>query len=389
MGALPPGDPFADIRPYRDDEVPAVLARLVRDPEFADVLLRMRLPRIAHVWPGFGRLLIRLALARIFRGVRSVADFQALVGNQLRPHMARVASSLTVSGLDRLERGRGYLFIGNHRDIAMDPALVNLMLHDYGYDTVRIAIGDNLLSKRFASDLMRINKSFIVKRGITGRREKLAAFQQLSSYIRHSVVDERCSVWIAQREGRAKDGIDATDTAILKMLALSRGAGQDFAAALAELHPVPVAISYEFDPCDRDKAHELHELRAQGEYRKAEHEDLQSIYRGIMGAKGRVHVAFGTPLAGAELADDQTLAAAIDRAILRDYRLCATHFLAHELLHGPDPRAQRLRAMLADPGWPASEQRFRERLAEVPEAERDLFLAMYANPLRRRLDLEG
>lgn len=389
MGALPPGDPFADIRPYRDDEVPAVLARLVRDPEFADVLLRMRAPRVARVWPRFGRLLIGLVLARIFRGIRTVADFQALIGNQLRPHMQRVASSLTVSGLEGLERDRGYLFIGNHRDIAMDPALVNLMLHDHGYDTVRIAIGDNLLSKRFASDLMRINKSFIVKRGVSGRREKLAAFQQLSAYIRHSVADERCSVWIAQREGRAKDGVDVTDTAILKMLALSRGPGEDFAAALAELHPLPVTISYEFDPCDRDKARELHALRAQGGYRKAEHEDLQSIYRGIMGDKGRVHVAFGTPLARADLVSDELMASAIDRAILRDYRLCATHFLAHELLHGPDARAARLRAALADPGWAASEQRFRERLAEVPEAERDLFLAMYANPLRRRLELEA
>ena len=389
MGALPPGDPFADIRPYHDDEVPGVLARLVRDREFADVLLRMRLPRLARVWPAPGRLLIRLVLARIFRGIRSVADFQQLVGNQLRPHMQRVASSLTASGLEGLERGRGYLFIGNHRDIAMDPALVNLMLHDHGYDTVRIAIGDNLLSKRFASDLMRINRSFIVKRGVTGRREKLAAFQQLSAYIRHSVADEHCSVWIAQREGRAKDGVDVTDTAILKMLALSRREGEDFAAALAALHPVPVTISYEFDPCDADKARELHALRTQGQYRKAEHEDLQSIYRGIMGAKGRVHVAFGAPLTGAELAGDQALAAAIDRAILRDYRLCATHFLAHELLHGPDARAQRLRATLADDGWAASEQRFRERLAAVPEAERDLFLAMYANPLRRRLELEA
>ncbi|HEX4882347.1 MAG TPA: 1-acyl-sn-glycerol-3-phosphate acyltransferase [Porticoccaceae bacterium] len=389
MSAPSPGDPFADIRPYRDEEVPGVIAALVRDPEFADVLLRMRLPLLARCWPGCGRWLLRLVLRRRFRGIHTVADFQALIGNQLRPHMQRVASSLTVSGLEGLERGRGYLFIGNHRDIAMDPALVNLMLHDHGYDTVLIAIGDNLLSKRFASDLMRINRSFIVKRGVTGRREKLAAFQQLSGFIRHSVVDERCSVWIAQREGRAKDGVDVTDTAILKMLALSRGSGQDFATALAALHPVPVTISYEFDPCDRDKAHELHALRTVGEYRKAEHEDLQSIYRGIMGDKGRVHVAFGTPLAGADLASDQTLARAIDRAILRDYRLCATHFLAHELLHGPDPRAEKLRATLVEADWPASEQRFRERLAAVPAAERDIFLAMYANPLRRRLDLES
>jgi hypothetical protein len=389
MGALPPGDPFADIRPYRDDEVPGVIDSLVRDPEFADVLLGMRLPTLARFAPGLGRLLVRWLLRRRFRGIRTVADFQEQVGQQLRPHMQRVATRLTVSGLDRLARDRGYLFIGNHRDIAMDPALVNLMLHDHGYGTVRIAIGDNLLSKPFASDLMRINKSFIVKRGLSGRREKLAALQQLSAYIRHSVVEEHSSVWIAQREGRAKDGIDLTDTAILKMLALSHRGSRDFRAALIALNPVPVAISYEFDPCDRDKARELHALRTQGTYQKAEHEDLQSIYRGIMGEKGRVHVAFGAPLAGDDLASDQVMAAAIDAVILREYQLCATHFLAHELLYGPDPRAQALRATLADGGWAASEQQFRDRLAEVPEAERDLFLAMYANPLRRRLELEA
>jgi 1-acyl-sn-glycerol-3-phosphate acyltransferase len=381
-------DPFADIRPYRDDEVAGVLARLVRDREFAEVLARMRLPGLAARWPALGRWLVRLALARTFRGIDTVAGFQQLVGRQLRPHMQRVATDLTVSGLEALQRGVSYLFIGNHRDIAMDPALVNLMLHDRGFDTVRIAIGDNLLSKGFASDLMRINKSFIVRRGAAGRREKLASLQQLSAYIRRSITVDGSSVWIAQREGRAKDGIDVTDPAILKMLALSRAPGQDFAAALAELRPVPVAISYEFDPCDADKARELHALRSRGEYRKGEHEDLQSIYRGIMGAKGRVHVAFGAPLAAADLASADAAAAAIDRAILREYRLCATHFAAHAALYGPDPRAERLRARLADPGWEASARLFQERLAAVPEAERDLVLAMYANPLRRRLELE-
>jgi hypothetical protein len=380
-------DPFADIRPYRDDEIPGVLARLRRDPEFASVLIQMRLPRLGRLCPPLARALVRLALARLLRGMRTVADFQNLVGRQLRPHMAKVATSLTVSGLERLDPACGYLYIGNHRDIAMDPALVNLMLHNQGWDTVRIAIGDNLLTKPFASDLMRINKSFIVRRAPQGRREKLAALQQLSAYIRHSVVTEGCSVWIAQREGRAKDGIDATDTAILKMLALSRAPGQEPIQALDQLHLVPVAISYEFDPCDRDKARELHALRTRGEYRKDAHEDLQSIYRGIMGEKGAVHVAFGAPLAPG-LPSIEAAADAIDRAILCEYRLQATNFAAYRLLHGADPAAERLYAVLARPDWAASERKFRARVAEVPEAERDIFLAMYANPLRRRLELE-
>jgi hypothetical protein len=388
INADPFADPFSDIRPYRDDEVPGVLARLRNDPEFASVLVQMFLPRLGRYCMPLGRALVRLALWRVLRGIRTVGDFQRLVERHLRPHMEKVATALTVSGLDRLDRTRGQVYISNHRDIAMDPALVNLMLYGNGMDTVRIAIGDNLLSKPFASDLMRINKSFIVKRAPQGRREKLAALQQLSAYIRHSVLTERCSVWIAQREGRAKDGIDATETAILKMLALSRAPGQDVTQALDELRLIPVAISYEFDPCDRDKARELHAMRSEGEYCKGAHEDLQSIYRGIMGAKGAVHVAFGAPLPPG-LATAEAAAAAIDREILREYRLHATNFAAYALLYGADQRADALRATLEQqPGWAASEQQFRARLAAVPEAERDIFLAMYANPLRRRLELD-
>ncbi len=380
-------DPFADIRPYRDDEVPGVLARLCRDPEFASVLVQMRLPWLGRRCPPLARALVRLAIGRVLRGVHTVADFQRLIERNLRPHMQKVATALTVSGLERLDRTRAHVYISNHRDIAMDPALVNLMLFGHGMDTVRIAIGDNLLTKPFASDLMRINKSFIVKRAPQGRREMLAAFQQLSAYIRQSVLTEGCSVWIAQREGRAKDGIDVTETAILKMLALSRTPEQDVTQALDELRLVPVAISYEFDPCDRDKASELHAIRSQGEYRKGAHEDLQSIYRGIMGEKGAVHVAFGAPLPRG-LPSAEAAAAAIDREILREYRLHATNFAAYALLHGADPGAERLRVALEGPGWSASERQFHARLADVPAAERDIFLAMYANPLRRRLELD-
>jgi hypothetical protein len=142
--------------------------------------------------------------------------------------------------------------------------MVNLALSDAGMETVRIAIGDNLLSKPFASDLMRVNRSFIVKRSVVGRREKLENLKKLSAYIRHSITNDSASVWIAQREGRAKDGHDRTETALLKMLALSKQKEQSFAQATAELNLVPVAISYEYDPCDVDKGRELY-AKEQGE----------------------------------------------------------------------------------------------------------------------------
>src|SRR5690606_30812757 len=222
--------------------------------------------------------------------------------------------------------------ISNHRDIAMDPAFVNLARHQRRMDTVRIAIGDNLLSKPFASDLMRINKSFIVKRSATGRREKLAALTTLSRYIRHSILVDRACVWIAQREGRAKNGVDRTETALVKMLALGRDRAQPFGEAIAALNLVPVSIAYCFDPCDLDKARELHERETTGSYQKRPHEDLASIYKGIVGDKGAVHVAFGEPLA-APLADDDEVAAWLDRQIVGRYRLQPTNLIAWRRLH--------------------------------------------------------
>lgn len=375
---------FDDIRPYRDAEVRPVLDRLVADPELIATLLTMKFPRL---WPQFhwlARPLIRRAARRAFAGVQSVADFQELIRVQLERLAQRATRGITVSGVEKLEPGVGYLFISNHRDIAMDPALLDLVLVRRGLDTVRIAIGDNLLTKPFAADLMRLNKSFIVKRGVVGRRDKFAALKQLSAYIRHSVRDEHCSVWIAQREGRAKDGIDRTETALLKMLALSRVSGQSFADAVAELNIVPVAISYELDPCDADKARELYARRTAGAYQKQEHEDLASIYKGVVGAKGQVHVAFGEVIRPAPTDDDQ-LAAAIDRQIIANYRLQPTHIMAWETLYGRDVRVEGWKRALAVHDWRDREAEFGARLAIVPEPEREIFLEMYANPVSSRL----
>ncbi len=384
VGASLDAGEFDDIRPYRDVEVRPVLDRLVADPELVATLLTMKFPRL---WPQLhwlARPLIRRAVRRAFAGVQSVADFQELIRVQLERLAQRVTRGVTVSGVEKLSPGVGYLFISNHRDIAMDPALLDLVLVRRGLDTVRIAIGDNLLTKAFASELMRLNKSFIVKRAVSGRRDKLAALKQLSAYIRHSICDERCSVWIAQREGRAKDGIDRTDTALLKMLALSRVPGQSFAEAIGDLNIVPVAISYELDPCDVDKARELHARRTVGAYQKQEHEDLASIYKGIVGAKGHVHVAFGELIRPAP-ADDDQLAAAIDRQIIAAYRLQPTHLMAWETLYGRDARVEVWKRELAVHDWRDEEAEFGARLATVPEPEREIFLEMYANPVSSHL----
>ncbi len=376
---------FDDIRPYHDSEVPGVMARLMADREMADTLLTMKYPRAARPLGWLLRPLVRRALRRAFGGIRTVNDFQMLVGDHFKAMLEKDGTRFTVSGTEHLTPGGAHLLISNHRDIAMDPAFVNLALHLNGHDTVRIAIGDNLLSKPFATDLMRINKSFIVRRSATGRREKLAALTTLSRYIRHCIKEEGASVWIAQREGRAKNGVDRTETALMKMLALYRQKGTPYPEAIAELNIVPVSIAYCLDPCDVDKARELHERHTTGSYRKKPHEDLTSIYKGVVGAKGCVHVAFGDPL-DFPPADDEELAAWLDRQIVGHYRLQATNFIAWRRLHGSDPRVDAWASRL-ETDWQAMESALMARVAGESDGVVSQFLGAYAAPVQSLLDL--
>ncbi len=283
-------------------------------------------------------------------------------------------------GLEQLDPRTAYLFIGNHRDISLDPAFVNYALYLAKRDTVRIAIGDNLLQKPYVNDLMRLNKSFIVPRSARGKRAMLAAYQKLSAYIRHSIIEDNHSIWMAQREGRAKDGIDQTDPAIIKMLTMARRGAERQAStgdAIAELRLVPVSISYEYDPCDIQKARELHAVNASGNYEKSEFEDIRSIVAGITGQKGRVHLRFGTPL-NADFDTPEAVAEEIDRQVLAGYHLFPSHYLALEAL-GDAPHLLDM-SEVTD----TDRARFQARLADVPEELRDWWLAQYANPVRNR-----
>ncbi len=376
-------DEFDDIRPYRDDEVPQVMARLMDDPELADTLLGIRHPVLSRYLRGWLRPLIRRRLHRAFDSIRTVRDLQMLIGEHMETMLEKSGTAVSYSGLEGLDDDRTYLFMSNHRDIAMDPAFVNLALHRHGRDTVRIAIGDNLLSKPFSSDLMRLNKSFIVKRSLSNRREKLEALKKLSRYIRRSLLVDRACVWIAQREGRAKDGLDRTEKALVKMLALGKERQQSFREAIDELAIVPVSISYMYDPCDLDKARELHQRRTAGAYEKTAYEDLVSIYKGIVGYKGAVHLHFGRVIEG--LDDDEAVAEAVDREIVANYHLHPTNLVAWERLHGPDPRIARLKAGV-DSDWKAVEAELVRRTRLENDAVRQLFMEMYANPVQSYFD---
>jgi len=264
----------------------------------------------------------------------------------------------------------------------MDPAFTNYALHRQGRDTVRIAIGDNLLTKPWVSDLMRLNKSFIVKRSVSGPRELLAASKTLSQFIQHSLHEDRSPIWIAQREGRAKDGVDRTEPVIIKMLGMSRDKQtQEFGAHIQSLRIVPVAISYELDPCDALKANELYMKSAHGHYQKGEQEDVASIARGIAGDKGRVHVSFGTPLSGDFDTPDQ-VAAEVDRQIIGAYCLHPTNLYAYRRLYGRDaPVPAELYLEEGD----CSEGDFAARIDALPEQHRPYALGIYANAVASKL----
>ncbi|WP_442109726.1 1-acyl-sn-glycerol-3-phosphate acyltransferase [Pseudomonas sp. NUPR-001] len=375
---------FDAIRPYDDAEVPAVLARLLSDPAFLDILTHFRFPRMAGAFGWLLKPLIARRLRKEFAGVSCVSTLQDKVEYYVDHTIERATDGVTYTGVEQLKSGTAYLFLANHRDIVMDPAFVNYAVYHAGLPTPRIAIGDNLLQKPFVSDMMRLNKSFIVHRSISGRREKLAAYQLLSAYINHSIRNDGQSIWIAQAEGRAKDGDDRTDSAILKMFHMSRK-DEPFGAVIQSLHLSPVSISYEYDPCDQAKARELYIRATTGSYTKAPGEDDISIAQGITGYKGRVHINFAPPVT-AFFEDTKQLAAEIDRQILGGYRLFPVHYLAYAQWADADPA---LEVPAAAKVFPADElaraqAEWQRRLDACPAEQRPYLVQQYATPVRNQ-----
>ncbi len=371
------------LRPYDDADVQPVLQRLLRSPEVVGGVASFRFPRLYGALPWALRPLVRWWLRRRVRGLRSVREFQASLEPLFEWLVEHTTDGFSHAGAERLEPGRGYLYVSNHRDIALDPGLLNYALWLAGHDTVRIGIGDNLLGHWYATDLMRLNKSFVIPRSGKVGKALYRAYRDTSAYIYESVANGQ-SVWIAQREGRAKDGWDETEVAVIKMLQMSRrGRDASFAQSIAELHLVPVSISYEVDPCDLAKARELSIIERCGRYEKIGDEDLRTIVNGIAGYKGRVHVEFGDPLCG-EFDSAEQVALEIDRQIVESYRLFPTHLHAWRMLGERDPPSELMPFALEESPALA---RFAARVDMCPDEYRPFLLAMYANPIRRRMRL--
>lgn len=355
---------FDDIRPCRDDEVQSELNKIISDEMVINSILRFRYPIFSKKFGFLLKPFVKAYLKNKVSKITSIRQFQEMVSSFMKKVVDSTTDGVELVGFDKLEKNKGYLFISNHRDISLDPAFIDLALFLSGRDTVRIAIGDNLLRLPAATSLMRLNRSFIVRRSIEAPREKLKALTHLSNYIGLSI-EEGISIWIAQREGRAKDGNDKTEDAVLKMISLyGRQKKQDFKEYMSSLNIVPVSITYEYDPNDLAKAKELYEKEKNGEYKKDEFEDIDTITRGIRGYKGHVKLVAGEPITGGfETAEE--LSALIDKFVWNNYELYPTALISAGVTDG-----------ISD----SDKEKFESRIASYPEHLRDRIKAMYAAP---------
>lgn len=374
-------DEFCEIRPFNDAEIGAVLKRFTAN----SCLMRGIRKEVYAGWPPPFAPVLDLLVSRHFRrrcnSVRTVDEFQRKITVDiiLEWIVKNTMDTLSFSGLENLDKTQSYLFISNHRDIVLDSALLNYLLAKNGFPIFAIAFGENLTANALVSDLIRANKSFLVKRNLAFRQRIQAAYQ-LSRYI-WFLHGQRESVWIAQREGRAKDGDDRTSPSLIKMLYLSqRKGGLTFKEFIKELHIVPVAVSYERDPCDILKAMEMQEKADNPDYRKKPEDDIRSIYLGLRGDKGRVHFALGQPLRD-QFEDERNVAEAIDRTIHRAYKLWPSNYAAYDALMGSNEYDSAYSS--------ADRERFLNRFCkEAPELRRRV-LGMYAKPVMNKRALVG
>ncbi len=371
---------FCDIRPYTDAEAVEALKRVSRHP-MTPVISKYLFPDLPAG-----------TLSHMLRGIGSVDQFQdEIMYAVVEAVIAKTSAGLTWEGLEHIQalEGRKFLLISNHRDIVLDPALIQYMLRQAGLPTTEICVGSNLLGSQLVEDLMRSNRMIKVIRGIGARKLYLSS-QLLSSYIRTSITSDRASIWIAQREGRTKDGVDKTEQGLLKMLEMS---GEDsFEENFQALSIVPVSISYEYESCDSRKAREML-LRRDGPYVKKPKEDLHSILTGIRQQKGHIHLQIGEPLTADEIAEAaradkneryHILRHTLDNRIIGGYRLWKTNYMAHDLLYAKSEYAGAGVYTMAD--LVAFEKYIAHKLGKLENrldkaALREIFLGIYAGPV--------
>jgi hypothetical protein len=383
---------FDEIRPYEPEEMKQAFDDLLSDRHFNAVMKGL----VPWLPKGLRNSLLRLA----FTGVKTPLDFQKRFMKPIVKHIIRKYTSgctfddraLTMAEGTTNSKSRKlkerFTFVSNHRDIVLDSAFLDVLLFESGYPTtVEIGIGDNLLIYPWIKRLVRMNKAFTVRRGLSPK-EMLASSELMSRYIHYAVTQKQENIWIAQRQGRAKDSDDRTHDAVLKMLAMG--------GSLQELNIVPLTISYEYDPCDYLKAEEMQQRRDNPTFKKSKQDDLDNMKTGIFGQKGRVHYHCGTPinrwmdeLDGLPRKEFyQELSRRMDKEIHAGYQLFPNNYIALDMLNGTLPTQ-------SEHYTPDDKQRFEQYLnlqlekITLPQKDepflRQCILTMYANPLRNYL----
>lgn len=368
---------FDDIRPYRNDEIADAMHRIADDslfPALAAFVFPEKTPD---------------SVGELVRSIDNIYDFQTKV--MYVANCRIIESSIdefTSGGLDRIDRDRRYVYMSNHRDIMLDASLLQNILISNDMDTTEITFGANLMRGGLVIDIGKSNKMFKVERPGGGMREFYRASEHLSKYIRHTITGKRQSVWIAQRNGRTKDGLDRTDQGIINMLRMSGDC--DKARSLSELNILPMAVSYEWEPCDILKTLELY-ARSKGPYIKKEGEDLNSILTGIVQPKGRVHFQICEPISENELfrlADlssndfNKQAAYLIDCRIWSEYRLWPNNYIAYDILHQTSDYADHYTQSQQEAF--IGHMRKLDQYADIAELGtlREIFLGIYANPVK-------
>lgn len=373
---------YDDIRPFDPEELPAAFERLLSDAQFQQVL--------GYLYPGVPLEAVKTKMM----ACKTNLEFQlAFCYGFLKDLMAKASKGFDMN-VEAVDVTKRYTFVSNHRDIVLDSALLDVLLYDAGFNTTcEIAIGDNLLSLPWVKDLVRLNKSFIVQRSLSPR-EFLMASKKMAEYMHYVVGEKNDNIWIAQREGRAKDSNDRTQPSILKMMAMGgEGSPVD---RLRQLHIVPLAISYEYDPCDFLKAAEFQLRRDVPGWKKTALDDVNSMRTGIMGYKGGVHYHCAPCIDGFldNLSPDipktkvfDVIAEHIDKEIFRNYRLYPSNYIALDMLEGNEAHAGRYTA----DDKAAFEKYLQGQIAkiDIPNKDeaflRERMLTMYANPARNSL----
>lgn len=369
---------FDSIRPFYDSEVNEALKSLLHHP--------MMKAMMDFTFPEIDESTWKEQLSR----THSIRDFQInFVYQSIQRVLERSSEGLTTSGFDKLEPNTPYLFISNHRDIILDTSLLNVSLFDHGLVMTASAIGDNLVQKDFLLKLSKLNRNFLVKRGVSPR-ELLLSSKLMAEFMYQLLSKENRSVWIAQREGRTKDGNDATHQGVLKMIAMASDEENcmDF---FKKLKIVPVSISYEYDPTDALKMPQLLALSKDEVYIKEKNEDFITLLSGIIGQKKRIHIHVGDILENeyekikAENDNNnkqiQALAQVIDDSILQSYKLWPTNFIAYDILNNTATFAH----LYDDKERQLFERRLEMRIDAENETMKAGFLAMYANPVVNKL----